>query len=380
MKQQQLIIKIKYRQQGFNLIELMIALTISLIVSMAVFSTLLTSQKSNKTTTSVNSTNQAGAYAVFQLDQLIRNAGAGLVDYSGNVTGIHAASYSCLLHAAKSGQTLLPSASFPAPFDGISGQLRLAPFLINDGGANASDDLVIMAASSTFSSIPRQFTAPSTTSTLNLNNLIGFTSNDRLLIVGNSQQACFISQVQSGFTATETDSALPLGGEYYQANIGGESIDSANQYVINLGQTPTLLMLAVSNVDNHLYQYDLLAPKNSTLTNANPNIFIENVYQLQALYGIDANGDGDLSDLTWTKATGNYEYAALQTNPSLMSRIKAIKVSLILRADARDEKVVTNDNLTVFADTPIPQTIAIDNTHYRYKAFEMTIPIRNSMM
>lgn len=380
MMHQRLTFHVKRKQSGFNLIELMIALTISLIVSMAVFSTLLTSQKSNKTTTSVNSTNQAGAYAVFQLDQLIRNAGAGLVDYSGNVTGIHDASYSCLLHAAKNGQTLLPTASFPAPFDSIGGQLRLAPFLIHDGGANTSDDLVIMAASSTFSSIPRQFTSPSNTTTLNLNNLIGLTSQDRLLIVGSNQQACFVSQVESSFTASETDTALPLGGEYYQANIGGQSIDSANQYVINLGQSPTFLMLAVSHADHHLYQFDLLAPKNNTITNANPNIFIENVYQLQALYGIDANGDGDLSDLTWAPATGSYAFAALQTNPDLMSRIKAIKVALILRADARDEKVVTSNNLTVFADTPIAQTIAIDNQNYRYKAFEVTIPIRNNMM
>lgn len=368
------------RQTGLSLIELMVALAISMIVSIAVFSTLLTSQQQNKTTTSVNSRNQAGAFASHQLDLLIRNAGTGLLDYTNLVEGVNVPSYGCLLHAAKNGQTLLPSGTFDAPFNTVPGQVRLAPFLIQNGLAGASDVLMMMSTGGVLSSLPGLLLTAPTSSELVLSPLLNYKANDLVLLVGNSLQPCLVSQAESSFTAVETSNTLPLSGDYANSSVAGVSMSAAEEYVVNLGQTPKFLLLGVSEQDHHLYQYDLLQPKNTTLTNANPNLFIENVYSLQAIYGVDPNNDGDLSDLTWVQPTGTYSYANLTADPATMQRIKAVKVAMVLRADARDAKAVSDSSVTIFADTTVSQTVTLSDAHYRYRAFEVTVPIRNSIL
>lgn len=369
-----------FRQAGLSLVELMVAITISMVVSIAIFSTLLTSQQQNKTTTSVNSRNQAGAFASYQLDQLIRNAGTGLLDYSDVVAGVNVASYGCLLHVAKNGQTLLPSGTFSAPFDTISGQVRLAPFLIQNGAADASDILMMMSTGGVLSSLPGLLSSTPTASELVLNTLLNYKENDLLLMVGSSLQPCIVSQVQSTFTAVEASKNLPLSGEYANSSVAGVNVGAADDYVVNLGQTPKFLLLGVSEQDHNLYQYDLLQPKSATVTNANPNLFIENVYSLQAIYGVDPNNDGDLSDLTWVQPTGTYSYANLSGDPTTMQRIKAVKVAMVVRADLRDAKNVADNTVTIFADTAASQTVSLSDLHYRYRAFEVTVPIRNSIL
>ncbi len=367
-------------QTGFSLVELMVALAIGMIVSIAVFSTLLTSQQQTKTTTSVNSRNQAGAFAAHQLDFMLRNAGTGLLDYSDTVAGIDVPSYGCLVHAAKNGQTLLPSGSFMAPFNTLSGQIRLAPFLIKNGIAGVSDTLLMMHTSGSLSSLPSQLLSAPTSASLNINNVLNYRGQDRLLVVGDALQPCLISQAQTGFTASAGVTAVPLAGEYYQASIDGVSLSTVDQYVVSLGQSPKFILLGVSETDGNLYQYDLLEPVSDTVTNANPNLFIENVVSMQAVYGVDPNGDGDLTDLAWVPPTGSYDYAAISADPQMITRIKAVKIALVLRADEREANAVSEDSVTVFADTSVPLTLALDDTHYRYKAFEVTIPIRNSLL
>jgi len=367
-------------QSGLSLIELMVALAIGMTVSMAIFSTLLTSQQQTKTTSSVNSRNQAGAFATYQLDQLIRNAGSGLLDYTNIVAGINVPSYGCALHIAKNGQTLLPASAFPAPFNTVSGQMRLLPFLIQNGAANASDVLLMMATGGVLSSLPGVLSAAPTASELVMNTLVNYKANDLLLLVGTTLQPCIVSQVQSSFSAVETSNRLPLAGEYAHASVAGVDIGDAEQFVVNLGQSPKFLLLGVSEQDHHLYQYDLLQPRSTTVTNANPNLFIENVYSLQAVYGVDPNDDGDMSDMIWVQPTGAYSYANLSGDPATIQRIKAVKVALVLRADARDANDVSDNTLTLFADTAVSQTVSLNDTHYRYRAFEITVPIRNSIL
>ncbi len=367
-------------QRGLSLVELMVALAIAMIVSIAVFSTLLTSQQQTKTTTSVNSRNQAGAFAAHQLDFMLRNAGTGLLDYSGSVAGINVPSYGCLVHAAKNGQTLLPSAVFAAPFDTLSGQVRLAPLLIKNGAAGVSDTLLMMHTSGSLSSLPSQLLSAPASASLNINNVLNYRGQDRLLVVGGSLQPCLMSQAQTGFTAAAGMTAIPLAGEYYQASINGVDLSTVDEYVVSLGQSPKFILLGVSETDSNLYQYDLLEPANNTITNANPNLFIENVVSMQALYGVDPNGDGNLADLSWVQPTGSYDYAAISADPEMIARIKAVKVALVLRADEREANVVSEGSVTVFADTSVPLTLSLADTHYRYKAFEVTIPIRNSLL
>lgn len=85
----------KFRHQsGLSLVELMVAMVIGLIVSLAVFSVLQTFEGRKRSTTSVNDIDQAGNYALYTLDKLLRSAGSGLSQSDGAMFG-------CTLSASK---------------------------------------------------------------------------------------------------------------------------------------------------------------------------------------------------------------------------------------------------------------------------------------
>ena len=72
---------------GFSLIELMVAMVIGLVVTLAISSVLIRSEGSKRSSTSVNDLNQTGAYAAFVLDRAVRSAGSGFSQRWGEVYG-----------------------------------------------------------------------------------------------------------------------------------------------------------------------------------------------------------------------------------------------------------------------------------------------------
>ena len=78
-------------EQGFSLIELMVALVIGLVVSLAIYGVLNVNEAHKRTTTSVNDIDQSGTYAIYQLDKIIRSAGSGLAAIEGEIPSASAA-------------------------------------------------------------------------------------------------------------------------------------------------------------------------------------------------------------------------------------------------------------------------------------------------
>lgn len=372
-------------QGGFSLIELLIALVVGLLASMAVYSVMSVSESRKRTTTSVNDIDQAGAYALYQLDQEVRNAGSGLGmaynDYQ-DVTS----TFGCPLHAAKGGAQVMPAATFPAPFASVGNTVRLAPIVILNGTAGAGGDVIIaMSGSGGIAEIPTKFSSStSNLLQLSLENIVGFRAKDLVLLLDSaSTQPCFISQVNTTFVAEANKSVLPLAGTYYQGTIAGNTITSAQTFAINLGQSPSFTMLGVGT-NNTLFKYDLLKASAATADDANPAVFVENIYQMQALYGVDIDGDDAVASITWVPPTGNYSAANLlngsATAAARLATIKAIKIGLVLRTDLDETKTVSNDKLTLFSDTTSPITVDLSPVTYRYRAFEATIPLRNNLL
>lgn len=388
MKPKNTLLKRKHlpaHQGGFSLIELMIALVVGLLASMAVYSVMSVSENRKRTTTSVNDIDQAGAYALYQLDQAVRNAGSGL-GLAYNEYQDVTSTLGCPLHAVRSGTQIMPAGTFPAPFASVSTALRLAPIVILDGTAGVGGDVIVsMSGSSGLAEVPTKFSS-STSNLLHLNleNIVGFRANDLVLLLdAASTQPCFISQVNSTFVVEEDESVLPLAGNYYQGTIGGNTITSASTFAVSLGQAPTFTMLGIG-ANNTLYKYDLLETSAATADDANPAIFVENIYQMQALYGVDIDGNDAVASITWVPPTGNYSPANLlngtATASARLATIKAIKIGLVLRTDLDETKTVSNSTLTLFSDTTSPITVNLSPITYRYRAFEATIPLRNNLL
>lgn len=419
------------RSRGFSLIELLVAMAIGLIVTLAVTSVLVRSEGSKRSSTSVNEINQTGAYAAFALDRTIRSAGSG---YSQRWS----VDYGCLLDAAKGGTALLPipsAISASSAFTGLKTAstalpIRLAPLIIAKGYADTGtetrgDVLLVMAGSAGAGELPQPVNTGSVTTTnLQLPNTLGYRTDDLVLLADPAQTSCMLQQVK--FTTTppsatfapsspqpggSTDQELPFGdggAGYYRQSGTNVNLTAfgANTLAIQLGSAtdnrPQFVAYGVGQ-DRTLYSYDLFEPLPGS---SNPDTPVaDGVLELRAIYGIDTTNPPDGTVDAWVPATGNFLASTLldgsAASKSRLRRIVAVRVGMILRTSLQEKAPATSAsgptdvesfsqaiaaNLTLFSGYSDPsgtsltytRTLATtDEKRYRYRAVESTIPLRN---
>ena len=128
-------------EQGFSIIELLVALAIGMALTVAITLVMMRHEGTRRSLTSSNDSQINANYLGYVLDRNLRSAGTGFAQ-GWNST------YGCLLHAARNGTQILPRPSgFPAPFSAVNTQLRLAPLIIHAGaGEGNSDVLAVLEA------------------------------------------------------------------------------------------------------------------------------------------------------------------------------------------------------------------------------------------
>ncbi|MEC5216651.1 type IV pilus assembly protein PilW [Actimicrobium sp. GrIS 1.19] len=390
------------RRHGMTLIELMVALAIGLILSLAIFGVMATSEGRKRTTTATNDVNQVGAFTLFQLDKAIRSAGTGFAQSNEIAFG-------CQINASNKGaQVLPPTGALPAPFQTLLadlGKVALAPVIIahdgstnisaeNPGGAK-SDVLLIMAGSSGFGEIMTESASPPSASSLGLVNTISMRALDMLLVTeragGATQTPCLIEQIDKDFDNSKSFSVVKLSGDYYSATGANRALTdySASAQVLNLGQTPSFQAIGVGD-NNILYDHDLLHVGGTA-----PTPIADNVVELHALYGTSATPTGTL---TWIDPGASASFAASTTGlldgssgaAARLKSIRAIRVGLIVRAplqekpDAITNAPVSPATLTLFSDLgagfTYTKTLTASERNYRYRVLESTIPLRNQLL
>jgi type IV pilus assembly protein PilW len=385
-----------------TLIELMVAMLIGLGVTLAITSLLIAGENHKRTTTSTNDAEQTGAYVFYALDRVLRGAGSAIAESAYSTDrGV----LGCRLNAA----AILPrAAAFPLPFNNVafttamSSNLRVAPLLIakNQSAAGTDDVLVVMGGSGAAGGVSRQVTAAGSSTTVTMDNTVGFAVGDLALVSQPGQPGipdCLLEQVTGGLgTPTLT---MGTGVWYYTAGTTttlATLAGSTNSYVTPLGNANAnnlqFLMFGVG-ANRTLYSYDLL--QNLKIVQGSggdvAQAIADGVDQLHAIYGIDTNGDG-VQD-TWIDpgATG-YDIASVMTSAATMKKIVSVRVALVVRGEYYDKNPASPPTLTLFggltdaANNPLPllkQTInlsAATDQHYRYRVFEFTVPLRNMIL
>jgi type IV pilus assembly protein PilW len=434
-------ISLHARERGVTLIELMVALVIGMVLSLAMFVTMTSAEGRKRTTTATSDVNQVGNYAMVLLDQWLRNAGSGFSKSA-------AYSFGCKLKAYRGDTQILPTVSnakLPAPFanvnigseDSTIGVFRLAPVLIlpgqttpNVSGKN-SDVLVIMAGAAGTGGVPVPFSGIPTASQLTMSNTTAFAANDLLLLAPQEPSTtanyiehsnaisstnapdCLIEQVSNSFGTSS--SILGLGGTYHSTDNHPELLtDNSSAMVLGNvleNRAPQFMVLGVGD-NNTLFSYDLL---NTTGDSTRLRTLADGVFELHALYGIDENCDGKISSDEWVSPTDTtYSVSALMsgsmqeisnqpvdaaartaacgtltTANDYLQKILAIRVGLILRTSLSEKEAVTaSPTITLFSDLgddlKYTRTLKEDATHqeqhYRYRTVELTIPLRNPLM
>jgi type IV pilus assembly protein PilW len=372
------------RQQGFSLIELLVAMAIGLVVTLAASSVLLNFEGNKRKMTSVNDVNQAGAYISYVLDRSVRSAGSGFASRG-------AQAYGCSINASRSGTAILPAPlALPAPFASLDRNFRLAPLVIYAGASEAgSDVLAFMKGSHGFGESPVLIIPGSVSPTqLRTLNTLGWRNNDMALVF---QQGlgCLIEQVGGAGFAGSSSQILPFSGTYYTAagtnvalaDFGGGGGDT---YVAALGNVvdnrPEFQVVGVG-ANNTLFSYDLLRFEGAGTT---PQTIADGVVELRAVYGIDENDDGVRDGWASPSAAGWTSASLLNgsaTATNLLRSIVAVRIGLILRTSAPDKEVVSPTELKLFSDLggalEQTRTLTADERLFRHRTVELTVPLRN---
>jgi type IV pilus assembly protein PilW len=377
-------------QQGLTLVEMMVALTIGMVLSLAVFAMLASSEGAKRATTTVNDIEQAGAYSMHLLDGWLRNAGSGFAQAGEAMLG-------CRLKADRSGSTILPrSSNLPAPFGsvntGTARAFHLAPLIIAPGqsaagiSGRASDVLVVMAGAAGKAESPLPFSDFSDGAMLKLRSPAGLAANDLVLIgdknATGAASPCLIDQIAASFDGLSSE--VPLGGTHRASMQGSSALTATSDrgFALNLGSPhgDTSASFLLVGVGDHgtLHSYDLLADSIVALS--------DSVFELRAIYGIDSDLDGVVDGWASPSQTSGYNPASLTDGSAQATQrlrgIKGVRVGLILRSPVREKEPVAARNLVLFEDTAFSYTreLSQEEQHYRYRVMESTIPLRNAML
>jgi type IV pilus assembly protein PilW len=386
------------KNKGMTLVELLVAVTIGLGITLAITSVLIASENHKRTTTSTNDAQQTGTYAYYALDKALRGAGSAIAESAfPSDVGV----LGCHLNA---GAIFPRAAAFPAPFAGFLGgaptSLRVAPVLIGrNQSLGGSDVIMVMSGSGSAGGVSRQITGGGGATAANLDNTVGFANGDILLVSQSGVPDCLMEQV-----ATITPPTLNLGGTYYTATATTTTMASlatnTASFVTPLGNAAANnVQFTLFGVDNNrtLFSYDLL--QNLNLVGGagadSAQAIADGVVQLNALYGIDVNGDG-IPDNWAGPGDAGWDINTVMATPALMRQIVAVRIAIVVRGQYYDLNggtaavpiPVSPPTLTIFnglvngAGTSLAQVIALSalDQQYRYRVFEFTVPLRNMLL
>lgn len=369
------------RSRGFSLTELMVAIAIGLVLTLAISMIVARQESIRRGVTSGNDLTGNSAYASFMLDRELRGAGAGISQASTD-------NYGCVLNVSRANAQLLPATTpFPAPFASIPQTYRLAPLIVHAGaGTNGSDVLAVAIGNSGLSEAALPV-APKTAAAgqLKLANTLGMRGGD-LLLLAQGGIGCMVQQVSAGF-AGGTAQTLTFGGTYAADTINGVSItgfSNGNAFVSMLGNVagnqPRFTLYGVG-ANSTLQAYDLLQ-----LTSTAPQVLVEGVVDMRVIYGVDTARAGLRQVTDWiAPTTAGYTASALTSGTAValtnLQSILAVRVGLILRSELVEKTDVTPASLTMFSDLgsalTYTYTVPTGTTNQRYRVVEFTVPLRN---
>lgn len=364
--------------KGFSLVELMVGLTLGLIVTFVITGVWGVFEKQKSTTVAGATAQESGLIALTQIEQDVRNAGAGFNSSS--------------VFQCASIFSYYKDATEQVPAPGLPTSGGLAPVIITNGATStASDSLDILKGSEFLGSLAATITdgMPQPSSELNVSFTKGFTSGQLIIVLQNNN--CTVMQVTQ-----VQDAALKL--QHNPGSSGPTYNPSGNFYNSAPGNTwPTYStgaqIINLGTLSKHTFSID--SGFNLLLTETNmpqvgtapaPIVLDNNIVNMQAQYGIANTGQQNV--VSWVEPTGSW--AALDSTEII--RIKAIRLALVARsAKPEGENVTstcvnnagTNNGPCAWGDTATDPAPLIDLSNnpdwqkYRYRVYQIIIPLRN---
>lgn len=341
------------RARGFSLVEIMVAMLIGLIGMIIIFQVFAISEAQKRTTTGVSDAQQNGLIALFTIERDARTAGYGLA---------YEPALGCTVRGYDAGP---PARDFTFTLSGVQ---------ITDGGAGAPDSITFVYGNSNLLVAPAKLLSITNAgATLTkVDNRYGFLAND-LIMLGETAKDCNLRQVSNLPGGGSTLDVEHAAGRYNKAGgttVAYSSWDNTAQTggrLYTLGQAPTVITYSVAG--NQLLAQNLL-------TDSAASPIVDGVVQLQAEYGKDTDGDGDVDAWDTTAPANSTEWA----------RVLALRIAVVARSQTPEKPNpttfacdTTTSSPTWKGGTAITLAADADWQCYRYRTFETTVPIRNQI-
>lgn len=341
-------------QQGLLLIELMVGLFIGLLTTLAITQVLSLAEGQRRAAVSGGDAQVSGSVSLHAIQRELRQAGYGL--------GANPAALGCTVKGS---------------YNSSAVNMPLAPVVITQGTSGAPDSLSILSSNRRGASVPIAVVGnhPQSATSFAVNGSFSVAVNDYLVVVPepwSATQWCTLFKA-TAVTTTTVDHVD------FSANAPSAGY-SADSYILNLGNTLRSRTYSVNA--QHVLQM-------SEFGGATQDIAPE-IVNLQALYGMDTNGD---------KVIDTYE-PTMPTNPTVADwqQVIAVRVALVSRSMEYEREEVTSSlpewdvgaAITVSGAVTCASgsggkcvQIKVDNLtnwkHYRYKVYDTLIPLRNML-
>lgn len=382
---------------GFGLVEIMVAIVISLLASLAIYQTFNTSEGFRRSTLGNGNAQSSGGIAIMQIQKELERAGYGI----GSNRALN-----CNVVSQNPNYTNFP----------------LVPVRITSAAGGSSDQIELMYSTSAAAGMPAMF-GEGTTHTNNDDQFVNillasqYRANDLVVVwpdPGKQPQAnCPLFQVtctNATCSGTGTPAATP-GKDFllrHTANAlwNGTALNQPfptslpmnttrlfnfgamvrRTYCVYLEGNPNQCIGASDTTDGSLISMDV--PKDRAIDQNSWTSTTENVIQLRAEYGFDTNTDGDnipnnVSANGWSRTT--------PTNLLGWQQLIAIRYGVLVRSNY-PEKPDRAGNCSTTASTAkftwaggvftTPTNAQPSNTNwqcYRYTVHETVVPLRNQM-
>lgn len=381
----------KFRQQGFSLVELLVAIVVSLMLLVVTLKLFADSENSKRNVSSGGEAQANGAVAMYSLERELRFAGHGLT--GDNVLGCSLLSY----NSARTPNTLSIDRLAPVTVIPAGTSAVLSSTLTLPAADTNTDQIIIAYGNSATASEPVGFNdLISTKAGYALKNRVGFQVGD-VVLAAESGKSCILLQVtgrpgeqtvcgqsesgDSNLLSFSTSAFLSPYGTSGSCVTTTSSINktipavtySASEYTAtlsNLGPTPHLMAYAVRN--GKLMACDLLTTQ---CANADTwTALVSNIVGMNAQVGWDTSGTADA--VVDVFAASAPSAVASGTVKCQVSRMLSIRVGLVARNTQMEKEAVTTAAPTWQGGSFNLSTLS-DWQKYRYKVFETIIPIRN---
>lgn len=403
-------------QRGFGLIELMVAMVIGLVASLAIFQTFSASEERKRTTTSGSEGLQSAIFALGYLERMVGNAGYGMVAVSDptfrsvtRIIDVAAGSFSL-----SSARPPVPefSVGCRAAVNGVN--TRIAPIIVTSGGgALVSDTITVMAANT--ATVPMPVATIPVGVNLGISSIVvrstyGYAVGDWVLVYEQSNAAAVNPGVLRPVACTMARIvALPDAPNVSSARINlDRPIAQALSVgaVSNLGQAPNITRIGV-DANSRLTALDLLTP------GATAQVIAENVIAMKVQVGVDVGGDDiidrwmnpPVAEATWTNPMNpppDFAISALPVAvaPPAIHQAKALRIGVLVRSPQFERPDASGNCVTSpagpfdvlpakagaaaqrIADMPTSgaYTLAGDQRCFRYNTVSALVPLRNQLM